>query len=183
MIYNKKQENKLVRSFSLLYFFRKIKWIKHKIPVISCAVFFILSIIPINSYILTQKPPLFFLPFFYWLTSTKSVNIGLIYVLIISFTYDILDNSIFGLNMFLIIVMYYFLMYQKLISINKNYITHYITFIIIMLFYYFFKYMIYSYMFDVSPNIGSVIINYFTITALYPIVYIAMKKINKYISR
>ena len=39
----------------------------------------------------------------------------------------------------------------------------------------------YSYMFDVNPNIVHVIINYIIIVILYPVTYVIMKKIDKYI--
>ncbi len=181
MTQNKKQKNRSILNIKLFRFLKKLKWIRNKVPIMSCVLFFLISIIPVNNHFLTQKPPLFFLPFFYWMTSKSSLNIGLMYILIISFVYDILDNNVFGINMFLIIIMYYFLVYQKLISINKNYITHYMTFITIMFFYYISKYLMYSYMFDVNPNIVHVIINYIIIVMLYPVTYVIMKKIDKYI--
>jgi len=111
----------------------------------------------------------------------KPENMGLLYVLIIAFIYDVLDNNFFGVNIFLIMIMYYFLLYQKFIPINRNRMTHHITFALIVAFYYIIKYTIYSYMFSTKPDIAYIIFNYSLMLVLYPAVYLLMQKIDKYI--
>ena len=170
----------ILRYFNIFRFARKLEWINSKTPIAICLSFFILSIIGINNHFITQKPPLFLLPFFYWMTK-KPENMGLLYVLIIAFIYDVLDNNFFGVNIFLIMIMYYFLLYQKFIPINRNRMTHYITFALIVAFYYIIKYVIYSYMFSTKPDITYIIFNYSLMLVLYPAVYLLMQKIDKYI--
>ena len=159
---------------------KNIGWIISKIPVITCMLFFIVSLIPINNYFISQKPPFFLLPFFYWMVK-RPENMGLLYVLIIAFIYDVIDNHIFGVNIFLIMMIYSFMLYQKFIPINRNYLTHYTIFMLIVLLYYMIKYVIYSKMFNTNPDIIYVVFNYLTLIVLYPVVYYILQKINKYI--
>ncbi len=108
---------------------------------------------------------------------------GLIYVIIMSFIYDMLDNNFFGINIFLIVVIYACFMYQKFIPTYKDFVMSYLTFSLIMFAYYLIKYLMFFSIFDSSPNAANIFANYAIMVLLYPAVYVLMEKINKKLFR
>jgi rod shape-determining protein MreD len=152
------------------------EWIKNKIPIISCALFLLISFIPIGmSYI--NKLPLIILPMFYWITKRPN-NMDFTYVLILAFIYDILENNFFGINMLLIILMYFCMIYQQFI-IMKTFAISYWIFAVILSAYYILKTGLFVYIFNARMALSEIFISYIITFAIYPMVYFLCRKIER----
>lgn len=152
-------------------------WIKNKIPFAMCILYMLLSFIPTQNNYFPNPIPLTLLPLFYW-TINKPNSIGFFYTFILAFIYDIIENGYFGINLFLMLSIYFCFTYQKFIPLYRNFIISYYTFIAISLLYYLIKTSIFTMIFKTQITSG-VITSFIIILLIYPINYWICEKINK----
>ena len=155
---------------------RKIlHFISSKIPLITSIFIFITSFAfqPFNNIkLLTTLIPLFF-----WGSKQKAF-FDFLPVLFLGFLQDFTDNSVFGINIFIFLILYCFVSYQTFFPINTSFIYSFSVFSISILFLLLLKFFILKLFFIPHINLSNIFYSALFIILYYPIFYIFLEYLN-----
>ena len=155
---------------------RKIShFISSKIPLITTIFIFITSFVlePFkNIKLLTVLIPIFF-----WISKQKQV-LDFVTVLVLGFLQDFIDNTPFGINVFIFLILYFFIYYQTFFPINTSFIYSFSVFSFLSTILLLLKFVILKLFFVANINFYNVFYSAIFLILYYPMFYIFLEYLN-----
>lgn len=144
-------------------------------PIITSIILFVFSFV--IKPVLNVQITLSLIPIFFW-GSEKNISFDFIFVIILGIFQDIVDGTLLGINIFLFLSLYFFVFYQKLISLESSFIISYIAFIISSFSILIVKYFIIWILINNVISISNLLLSWMFLILCYPFVYLILQKIN-----
>lgn len=155
---------------------RKISYfLSSKIPLITTIFIFITSFIFKPFY--NIKLLITLIPIFFWTSKQKS-HFDFIPVLLFGFLQDFIDNTPFGINLFMFLSLYFFIYYQDFFSINTSFIYSFSVFSLLSIILLLLKFIILKSFFIVNINFLNIFYSILILILCYPVFYIFLGYLN-----
>ncbi len=155
---------------------KKYKWLLNflstKIPFVSSFLILILSFVKYGFD--DSKAMLVLIPIFIW-AMLKVKSFDFISVLLFGFIQDFMDGTPFGLNIFIFLLLYFIVYYQKIFPIESSFIFSYLSFATLTFLLLTIKYFFIYFLFTNQLNFVNTIISWTILTLFYPIFYVMIK--------
>jgi len=149
------------------------KFAVQAVPFASAAVLLLLPLV----FSLSIRPPLVLSPIFYYAARGDEAFDNIVGIVLLGLIFDLIEPTRFGLNAFLLLTFYFVARYQKLFTIEGAW-SSFLAFsglsaLTIML-----KFMFFSGLVSAELSAWIVLADWLMLSALYPLVYVALSRIE-----